>query len=143
MASTVKTSWQGGMAFDAEVNGHHLVMDADEKWGGKNLGPRPKPLLLAALAGCSGMDIVSILAKMKVPDYRFEIETEAESTSEDPVIYHTIVVKFKFWGEQLPSEKLVKAVTLSTERYCGVNAMLKKSANVVVKILLNDEEVTQ
>lgn len=141
MATTVKTTWSGGMAFDAEIGGHHLIMDADKQWGGQDLGPRPKPLLLAALAGCSGMDIVSILTKMKVPDYKFQIETAAESTSEDPVIYHTITVRFLFWGDNLPPEKLMKAVTLSTERYCGVNAMLKKSANVIVKVLLNDEEV--
>ena len=62
----VKTNWLGNMAFSAEVNGHKMVMDASGKVGGDNRGPRPKPLLLAALAGCTGMDVVSILKKMRV-----------------------------------------------------------------------------
>lgn len=142
MSTLVKTKWAGGMSFDANLAGHHILMDADPQWGGKDLGPRPKPLLLAALAGCSGMDIVSILKKMTVSNYEMEIETEAESTSEPPVVYHTIVAKFKFTGEDLPADKLIKAVTLSTERYCGVNAMLKKAANVIIKIYINEVEVS-
>jgi len=141
VASKVVTKWTGGMVFDANVNGHHILMDADPQWGGKDTGPRPKPLLLAALAGCSGLDIVAVLNKMKVENYRFEIETDAESTTEHPIIYHTITAKFKFEGDNLPQDKIVKAVTLSTERYCGVNAMLKKAANVIVKIYINEVEV--
>lgn len=141
MASRVITKWQGDMVFDAEVSGHHIIMDADEQWGGKDKGARPKPLLLAALAGCSGLDIVSVLSKMKVADYTFEIDTEAETTSEHPITYHTITIKFIFSGPALPQDKIVKAVKLSTEQYCGVNAMLKKSANIIVKIYINDTEV--
>ncbi|MDD4309195.1 MAG: OsmC family protein [Candidatus Cloacimonetes bacterium] len=141
MSTTVKTKWVGDMVFDAEINGHHLLMDADPEWGGKNAGPRPKPLLLAALAGCSGLDIVSILNKMQEKDYTFEIESEAESTSEYPITYHTILLKFLFTGETLHQDKIVKAVTLSTERYCGVSAMLKKSTNIIVKIFINGKEV--
>lgn len=129
------------MVFDAEVNGHHILMDADEQWGGQDKGARPKPLLLAALSGCSGLDIVSVLAKMHVTGYTFEMETEAESTSEHPITYHTITIKFMFSGDELPQDKIVKAVMLSTERYCGVNSMLKKAANVIVKIYINNTEV--
>lgn len=141
MATTVVTKWVGNMVFDAEVSGHHILMDADPEWGGEDKGSRPKPLLMAALAGCSGLDVVSILKKMQVENYQFEIETNAESTSEHPIVYHTITAKFKFAGENLPEDKIIKAVTLSTERYCGVNAMLKKAANVIVKISINDAEV--
>lgn len=129
------------MGFDAVVSGHHILMDADEQWGGENKGSRPKQLLLAALAGCSGMDVVSMLAKMHVPDYTFEMDTEGESTSEHPITYHTITIKFMFNGNELPKDKIVKAVKLSTEHYCGVNAMLKKAANVIVKIYINNTEV--
>jgi len=141
VATTVVTKWVGNMVFDAEVSGHHILMDADPEWGGEDKGSRPKPLLMAALAGCSGLDVVSILKKMQVENYQFEIETNAESTSEHPIVYHTITAKFKFVGENLPEDKIIKAVTLSTERYCGVNAMLKKAANVIVKITINDVEV--
>lgn len=141
MSHKVVTKWTGGMVFDAEVNGHHIIMDADEQWGGQNKGARPKPLLLAGLAGCSGLDVVSILGKMQVVDYNFQIDTEAETTTEHPIIYHTITIKFMFSGADVPQDKVVKAVKLSTERYCGVNAMLKKSANVLVKVFINDTEV--
>lgn len=141
MPSSVITKWTGGMVFDAEINGHHLKMDADPEWGGTNQGPRPKPLLLAALAGCSGLDIVSILNKMQITNYHFEIVTDTENTLDHPIVYHTITTKFVFRGDNLPEDKIKKAVTLSTERYCGVNAMLKKSANIIVKIVINDTEV--
>jgi putative redox protein len=87
------------------------------------------------------MDVVSILKKMQVKDYGFEMEADGESTEDHPVVYHTITVKFKFTGNDLPQDKIVKAVTLSTDRYCGVNEMLKKSARVVIKIYINDQEV--
>jgi len=135
-------NWIGKMAFDAEVSGHHIIMDADPEWGGENRGPRPKPLLLAALSGCSGMDVVSILDKMKLSDYRFRVDVEADSTSEHPIVYHTIRMNFHFEGEALPPDKIVKAVTLSTQRYCGVYAMLKQAANIEVKIYINNAEVT-
>jgi len=116
-------------------------MDGAKEFGGNDQGPRPKPLLLAALTGCSGMDIVSILKKMQVNNYAFEMEADGESTEEHPVVYHTITLKFKFFGENLPTDKIIKAVSLSTERYCGVNAMLKASADVIVKIFVNDQEI--
>ncbi len=126
MPSTISTRWTGGMAFDALVSGHHVLMDADPEWGGEDGGARPKALLLAAISGCSGMDVVSILNKMKLPEYQFQMDLEADSTSEHPVVYHTIRVWYRFQGESLPQEKIVKAVKLSTEKYCGVIAMLRK-----------------
>ncbi|MDZ4121087.1 MAG: OsmC family protein, partial [Candidatus Cloacimonadaceae bacterium] len=104
---------------------------------------RPKPLLLAALSGCSGMDVVSILEKMQVTDYGFKVDVEAIPTEEHPVVYHTITMIFRFTGKDLPQDKLTKAVKLSTEKYCGVFAMLKKTAQMHVKLFVNDIEVTQ
>ncbi|MEI7980226.1 MAG: OsmC family protein, partial [Bacteroidota bacterium] len=63
---SVNVEWNSGMAFKAEVNGFSIMLDADEKVGGTNQGPRPKPLLLASLGGCTGMDVISILTKMRV-----------------------------------------------------------------------------
>ena len=141
MTTKASMKWVKDMLFDAEVSGHHILMDADTQWGGKDQGARPKPLLLAALSGCSGMDVVSILDKMKVPEYTFNVEMEADSTSEHPITYHTIRMNFLFEGEDLPKDKFVKAVKLSTERYCGVMAMLKKAANIVVAVHINGEEI--
>ncbi|MCK9558663.1 MAG: OsmC family protein [Candidatus Cloacimonetes bacterium] len=141
MAGVVVTKWTGDLSFDSLVAGHHVMMDVDKEHGGNDTGPRPKSLLLTALAGCSGMDVVSILQKMQVKDYSFEMEAEGEPTKDHPVVYHTITIAYKFTGSNLPEDKIVKAVTLSTEKYCGVYAMLKEAAKVVVKVLINGTEV--
>ncbi len=141
MSSKTTMTWTGGMTFDAEVSGHHVIMDADTQWGGMDRGPRPKPLILAALSGCSGMDVVSILEKMRVQNYQFRVDVEADSTNDHPIVYHTIRMLFHFHGEDLPPEKLIKAVHLSVDRYCGVYAMLKRAANINVKVFLNDKEL--
>ncbi len=134
----VNIDWSGDMAFKADVNGFTLNIDADEKVGGKNTGPRPKPLLLVALGGCTGMDVVSILGKMRVvPDY-FNVEIDADQTEEHPKYYNKIHLKYIFKGKDLPMEKLEKAVNLSQERYCGVNAMLSKAAEITHEIIIKD-----
>ncbi len=140
---TTKTSmnWVKDMLFDAEVSGHHVLMDVDSQAGGQDQGARPKPLMLAALSGCSGMDVVSILKKMKVTDYRFKVDVQAESTSEHPITYHTINVDFIFEGDDLPQDKIYRAVELSTTKYCGVMAMLRKAAQINVKVYVNNLEI--
>lgn len=142
MVTTVSTNWVKDMLFDAELSGHHLLMDLDTQVGGEDKGPRPKPLILAALSGCSGMDVVSILEKMRVKDYQFKIDVAAESTTEHPITYHTINVDFYFEGSDLPSDKVYRAVELSTTKYCGVMAMLRKAAQINVKVYVNGLEVT-
>lgn len=143
MSSKTTLTWKGNMTFDAEVNGHNITLDADDQWGGKDQGPRPKPLLLAALSGCSGMDVISILDKMRIMDYQLRIDVDADSTTDHPVYYHTIRMNFYFSGESLPTDKITKAVELSTQRYCGVYEMLRQAANIIVKTYINDKEVTQ
>lgn len=130
----VDVSWTGEMAFEANVNGFKLVIDADEKVGGQNKGPRPKPLTLASLGGCTAMDVISILKKMRVEPSWFNVEVEGELTEEHPKYYHTIKLTYQFKGENLDMEKLQKAVDLSQERYCGVSALLSKGAKIESKI---------
>lgn len=141
MSKGTTLKWLGGMAFDTELNGHHFTIDAHDSVGGKDKGPRPKGLLLSALAGCTGMDVVSILKKMKVDDFEFELKSSAEMTDEHPKTYHTIYLDYIFTGNDLPSEKIKKAVNLSEERYCGVSAMLKKASKLNTKIIINGEEI--
>ena len=74
MKKNYVTKWIDAMAFETEINGHKIIMDATEKFGGKDRGPRPKPLLIAALTGCTGMDVASILKKIKVEYDSFEIK---------------------------------------------------------------------
>ncbi|MBK9290789.1 MAG: OsmC family protein [Bacteroidetes bacterium] len=132
----VDVTWTGEMAFEAEVNGFKLMMDADEKVGGQNKGPRPKPLTLASLGGCTAMDVVSILKKMRVEPSWFNVEVEGELTEEHPKYYHTIRLTYMFKGDNLDMEKLQKAVDLSKERYCGVSALLSKGAKIESKIVI-------
>ncbi len=129
------------MSFDAVVNGHHIKMDVPKEHSGNDTGPTPKPLLLVSLTGCTGMDVVSILKKMKVKDYSFEMDAEGVPTVEHPMVYESITIHFRFTGSDLPEDKIIKAVTISSEKYCAVNAMLKKSSDVIRKIYINDKEV--
>jgi putative redox protein len=124
------------MAFTATVNGFSVQMDAASDVGGTEKGPRPKPLTLAALGGCTGMDVVSILEKMRVPLESFVMKIEAEQTEEHPKVYNKIHIIYTFKGKDLPLDKLEKAVNLSQEKYCGVSAMLRKTAEVTYEIVV-------
>ncbi len=134
MSEKITLNWLDGMAFEAEVNQHKFIVDANETVGGKNRGPRPKPLLLAALAGCTGMDVVSILEKMRVRTDGFRLETEASLSDEHPKVYTDIKLVYIFKGKDLPMDKLQKAVELSQEKYCGVSAMLKQATRLSFEI---------
>ncbi len=140
MKESLSINWIDGMAFEGEVNGHKLVIDAVEAVGGKNRGPRPKPLMLMSLAGCTGMDVISILTKMRVEVDNFSVEVKANTTEEHPKHYDEMKVIYKFWGKDLPMEKLQKAVNLSEERYCGVSAVYKKYVKMTNEIQLNPEK---
>jgi putative redox protein len=122
----ISISWKDGMAFEADVNGHKFMLDASEKVGGRNLGLRPKTLLMVALAGCTGIDVVSILTKMRVELENFDIKVEGMQTEEQPVHYTSMHIIYEFWGRDLPYEKLEKAINLSLDKYCGVAAAYKK-----------------
>lgn len=138
MRHSVETSWKGNMLFDAVVSGHHVLMDAVPEVGGQNQGARPKQLMLASLAGCTGMDVVSILKKMKVEPASFNIRVEAEASEEHPKLYTSMHVIYEFTGKDLPMDKLKKAVDLSQEKYCGVSAAYKKAMPVTYEIKLID-----
>ena len=131
---TVTTTWQSNMVFDAEVGEHHVVMDADRKFGGNERGPRPKRLLLASLGGCTGMDVVSLLKKMRIAYEGFRITAQGEPSPEHPTVYTSIHLIYEFRGTDLPLDKLRKAVDLSQERYCAVSAMLRRAAELTYEI---------
>jgi len=139
MAKTeIKLNWKEKMAFDAEVNGHILPLDADERVGGENYGPRPKPLTLVSLGGCTGMDVISILGKMRVELDGFDVNVSGELTDEHPKYFHKIHIIYTFKGKDLPMEKLQKAINLSQDRYCGVTAMLNKVAEITHEIVIEE-----
>jgi putative redox protein len=122
------------MCFEAELDGHHIVMDSAPEFGGEEKGPRPKQILLASLGGCTGMDVVSLLDKMRVKYEGFSITAQGEASSEHPKVYTSIHLIYEFRGKGLPEDKLRKAVDLSQERYCSVSAMLRQAAKLTYEI---------
>lgn len=140
MKTSLDLKWIDGMAFETELNGHKLVIDAGGAVGGKDRGPRPKPLMLLALAGCTGMDVISILKKMRVELDDFSVEVIANNTDEHPKHYDEMKVVYKFWGKDLPEDKINKAVNLSEERYCGVSFVYRKYIKMSTEVQLNPEK---
>lgn len=130
-----------GMAFRNSADGHEFVVDADTQFGGKDRGPKPKPLLLSALAGCTGMDVVSILGKMKQTPKFFNIRVEGDLGDEHPKTYEKIRIIYQFAkSDNLDDGKVRKAINLSQDAYCGVSAMLQKSSELSWDIEYIDTE---
>jgi len=141
MNEIVETTWRGNMAFEAEIDGFSVKMDAHSSFGGTNFGARPKPYVLSALAGCTAMDVISILNKKKIVPEAFRILVNGELSEAHPKIYKNIVITYEFKGENWATDPLVlaavnRAVQLSVENYCGVNAMLKGSCHITHEIRL-------
>ena len=130
----IQVSWLDKMAFSTEVNGHEMIIDAIPEVGGENRGPRPKPFMLVALGGCTAMDVISILKKMRVEVQGFNVKVEGDLTEEHPKQFHKIHVIYEFKGKDLPMDKLQKAVDLSEERYCGVSVVYKKAMELTSEI---------
>lgn len=138
MKHTVETIWQGGMKFEANIDNHSIIVDAPLESGGTNMGPSPKKLLLVALAGCTGMDVVSILKKMKVEFESFNMLIDADASDEHPKRYTTMHIIYKFKGKNLDPEKLKRAVSLSQEQYCGVAAIYKRALDLTYEIQISN-----
>lgn len=134
MKREITADWIDGLAFEADLDGHKITIDGPEESGGKNRGARPKPFMLLALAGCTGMDVVSILKKMKVNIEGLKIKVEGDMEDEVPKAFLSMHVVYTFKGKDLPLDKLEKAVELSKEKYCGVSAVLKKAIPLTYEI---------
>ncbi len=122
------------MAFTADISGHKIVMDTTADDGGQDSGSSPKRLMLASLAGCTGMDIVSILNKMKVTFSQFSIDVHASLTNEYPKIYNLVKIRYKIKVAEGDKTKMANAVALSQEKYCGVSAMFKAFSKLDTEI---------
>jgi putative redox protein len=127
-------SWKGNMEFETELFGHTLTLDASEESGGNNKGPRPKVLMLTALAGCTGMDVIMILRKMKIQPEMFNVRVDGYLTEDEPKQYNKMHLIYEFKGDNLSENKLKKAIELSQEKYCGVSAMYKKAIELTYEI---------
>ena len=141
MAHEIDVQWMGKMQFNALVNGHTIVMDGPEKVGGEDNGPIPKPFILTALAGCTGMDIAAILRKAdKNPD-DFDMKVIGEISKRAPIEYIAIHVIYEFKGTPENKETALNAVTDSQEKYCGVSSMLKKALPVTWEVKYNGVQI--
>src|SRR6185312_3667263 len=124
--NTINAVFKGGMNFTADLNGHKIEIDTDEAHGGKNTGTRPKVLMLASLAGCTGLDVVSMLNKMRVNFSDFSISVDGHLTeTEEPKIYDAVTINYSIKVNKEDEAKVLKAVTLSEEKYCGVSKMFQ------------------
>lgn len=121
---SVTTTWINKLAFDSAVDGHIVRIDSKAPMG-DNTGPGPKALLLTALTGCTGMDVASLLPKMRVPFDSLTVTAETELTDEHPRVYKWIKLVFHISGPDIREDKVRQAIELSQEKYCGVTAMLK------------------
>jgi putative redox protein len=126
------TTWTGDLSFESmQEELGPLVMDGNLK-----KGLSPKALLLAGLAGCSGVDVVEILHKMRVHFTSLQVLSEAEQTEEHPCVFKDITLTFIINAASSELDKIQKAVDLSMEKYCGVAAMLRKNSAIHANVQL-------
>jgi len=137
MKDVINVKWIGEMAFETDVDEHKILLDASPDVGGKNKGPRPKPLLMVSLAGCTAMDVISILKKMKVDVLDFNVKVEAKLSDEHPKRFTDLHLIYEFKGNNLPLEKIEHAISLSQDKYCGVSATLKNVTHLTYEIKIN------
>lgn len=130
----VNTHHHSALSFEAQIDTYTISMDTTDPDKTIQAGPSPKKLMLASLAGCSGIDVVSILNKMKTDFSEFDITVTGTLSNEHPVIYKEVSMVYKIKMQEIDRPKMEKAVTLSQEKYCGVSAMFRSFAKVTWRI---------
>lgn len=123
-------TWRERMTFDAKTTtGHTIVMDASKEGGGDDRGPKPIELLLTALAGCTGMDVLAILRNKKEPLEGLEVLVEGQRAETHPMVYTEIDVLYRIYGD-VNKDAIERAIQLSVDKYCGVGATLQEVAKM-------------
>lgn len=133
MHSVVK--WKKELSFEATTDKGHKI-----DLSGQGKAPSPMEVVLAGLGGCTGMDVISILEKMRLPVERFEVELSADRAQDHPKVFTKIEMDYKVWGENLPEDKVKRAVELTQEKYCSVLHMLNKTAEIVYRYKINPND---
>jgi putative redox protein len=137
MNTTVK--WIDNMLMVGEsASGHAIIMDGPKELGGKNLGVRPMEMLLLGMGGCTTIDVVSTLKKMREIVNDCQLEISAERADEHPKVFTKIHLHFMLKGENLNAKKVAKAVSLSADKYCSASIMLGKTAIITHNFVIND-----
>jgi putative redox protein len=125
------TTWKQAHEFEAAHEGNKIKIDGD-----KNNGHGPKALLLSALAGCSGIDVVDILGKMKIEFKDLRMETSATLADEHPKVFTGVHITYYIRTARDNEDRIIKAIELSLEKYCGVAAMLKKNSSLNYSLVI-------
>jgi putative redox protein len=141
MKHYVETQWTGKMQFNALVNGHTLVMDGPEKVGGENNGPIPKPFVLTALSGCTGMDVIVLLRKAGRHVKDFVLKVEGEISPQPPIEYTAIHLVYELNGDDDLQQDVLNAINNSQENICGVSKMLKRILPLTWEIIYNGDRI--
>lgn len=131
------TTWTTGFGFDSQFKQNHIQLDDVTASGKDDSGYSPKALLLSGLAGCTGIDIVSMLNKMKAPYTAMRIEAEAEQTTTHPHVFKEIFITYYVSVDAAYEDKVKRAVALSLDKYCGVAAMLRKHCPIHSKVVID------
>jgi len=136
MSDKITTHWKGGLTFESDnPSGKFVTMDTNVEGQDERFGLSPKALMLSSLAGCSALDVISTLDKMKEEIDDFKIEISGELTDEHPRYYHSVVVDYHFYGADLNKKKCERAVNLSVDTYCGVMEMFRRFAKIETNII--------
>ena len=131
----VNVRYTQGMQFKTDSpTGFTTFIDTSPDKGGANEGLGPKAMMLSALAGCSGLDVVFVMNKMRATVPHFEMKVKGELTEEHPKTYHKVWLEYHFYGDNLDKEKIEKAVKLSIDKYCGVMEMFRQFATLETSV---------
>ncbi len=136
---TASATLASGMHFLGEIDGFHMDLDADETVGGVGAGPRPHRLLLLALAGCTAMDVISILRKKRQQVSGLNVVVEGSRVEQHPKVYTQIDVLYRVRGNNVDPQAVERSIELSKTRYCPVIGMLGKVAEVTTRYEIEEE----
>jgi len=140
MDRIVETSLTGNMRFEARLStGHVVPMDAGENSGGENSAPRPYQLVLVALTGCTGMDVISILRKKRQQVTDMWMEVDAERASDHPKVFTKVNIHFHLKGKNINPAAVARAIELSETKYCSVSENLRGRAVVASEFTIHEE----
>ena len=135
----ISVKWIDGMLMVGKSDsGHAVVMDGPPEIGGENLGVRPMEMLLLGMAGCTIIDVVSTLKKMREDVVDCQTQVSADRSEEYPKVFTNINVHFILKGKQLNPSKVDKAIKLSAEKYCSASIMIGKTA-----VITHDFEIIE
>jgi putative redox protein len=136
----VQATWQEGYRFEASNEaGQTIIMDSPLAEGGPQ-GPSPMQLLLQALAGCTAMDVISILRKKRQDVTGFHVNVTGDRVDEHPRYYHTIEMEFIVRGRNIDPAAVERSIELSSTKYCSASANLREKSNIVTRFRIEEED---